>query len=63
MLEITDLTLAKHIVNINNLNNLVVRNHNDCIVLTFFMHHQHVVPITVDHSTAEHVMKFLNSRD
>lgn len=57
MLQFTDLNNAKHFVNIDNLNNVVIREQADCHVLAFHMMNQSVVPITVDRSTAERVMK------
>ena len=59
MLQFTDLNLTKHIININNVNNVVIRNNNGAHVVTFHMAGQHVVPATVDVKTAERIFKEL----
>lgn len=61
MLQFTDLNLTKHIININinNVNNVVIRNNNGSHVVTFHMPGQHVVPATVDVKTAERIFKEL----
>ena len=57
MLQFTDLNLTKHIININNVNNVVIRNNNGSHVVTFHMPGQHVVPATVDVKTAERISR------
>ena len=69
MLQFTDLNYTKHIINISNVNNVVIRNNNGAHVITFHMpgQHvitfhmpgQHVVPATVDVKTAERIFKEL----
>ena len=59
MLQFTDLNYVKHIINISNVNNVVIRNNNGAHVITFHMAGHHIVPATVDASTAERILKEL----
>lgn len=58
MLQFTDVNNATHFINLTNLNNVVVREKEEFSVLAFHMNN-HVVPITVDRSTAERLIKEL----
>ena len=55
MLEITDLGLVKHMINLHNLNNVVFRQQSDAHVISFHMRDHHVVPVTVDKVTAARI--------
>ena len=59
MLQFADLNYVKHIINISNVNNVVIRNNNGAHVITFHMPGKHVVPVTVDVKTAERIFKEL----
>ena len=61
MLQFTDLNYVKHIINISNVNNVVIRNNNGAHVITFHTAGQHVVPATVDVKTAERIFKELGN--
>lgn len=60
MLQFTDLNHTNHIINMNNVNNVVIRNNDGAHVITFHMMGQHIVPVTVDAVTAERITKILN---
>lgn len=59
MLQITDLSLTKHMINLSNLNNVVIRQQSDAHVISFHMRDHHVLPITVDQVTAERIQSEL----
>lgn len=59
MLQFTDLGHAKHTINLTNMNNVVYRKNNGAHVITFHMAGHHIVPATVDASTAERILKEL----
>jgi len=59
MLQITDLHHNKHIINLANLNNVVIRDNNGTNVVTFHMAHQHAVPVTVDKTTLARIFQVL----
>ena len=59
MLQFTDLNHTKHIINMSNVNNVVIRNNNGAHVITFHMAGHHIVPATVDVRTAERILKEL----
>lgn len=56
MLKFTDSNNVLHFVNIENLNNVVIREQGQLNVFAFHMNNQPVLPITVDRSTAGRLM-------
>lgn len=59
MLQFTDLNHSKHTINLANMNNVVYRNNNGAHVITFHMSGHHIVPATVDSTTAERILNEL----
>ena len=59
MLQFTDSNQIKHIINMSNVNNVVIRNNNNAHVISFHMPGQHVVPVTVDEETLERITHVL----
>ncbi|WP_151731837.1 hypothetical protein [Acinetobacter ursingii] len=59
MLVFTDLCHNKHVINLSNVNNVVIRNNDGTHVITFHMPEHHVVPATVDIETAKHIIDVL----
>lgn len=55
MIEITDRNKEVHLINLENLNNVIFRQKADAHIISFHMRDHHAVPITVDQATAERV--------
>ena len=50
-----DMDDEEFLQNMNNVNNVVIRNNDGAYVITFHMPGNHVVPATVDESTAARI--------
>lgn len=59
MLQFTDLNHEKHCIHLSNLNNVIFREKADCHVISFHMLGNHVVPVSVDRTTADRLHKEL----
>jgi hypothetical protein len=57
MLKFTDSNNVLHLVNIENINNVVIREQGQLNVFAFHMNNQPVLPITVDRPTAERLIE------
>lgn len=61
MLQFTDLNHTQHVVNLNNIQNVVFRNTNGTNQVTFHMMGQHFLTATVDVITFETLQKKLGA--
>lgn len=57
MLQFTDLNHVKHSIHLVNLNNVQLRDNNGSLIMSFHMNGNHVVPVTIDKTTADRLMK------